>query len=78
MLKHAHSGAWVLFAYDHLFGASTLDRIEALSGLELDRTLVEPALNRSRAEQATNAKAEAEPIYQQLLERSQASSRMLN
>lgn len=74
--KHAQSGAWFFVAYDHLFQASTLDHIEAFSGHELDRTLVEPALNRSRAEQATSAEAEA--IYQQLLERSQASSRMLN
>ena len=74
--KHAQSGAWFFVAYDHLFQASTLDRIEAFSGHELDRTLVEPALNRSRAEQATSAEVEA--IYQQLLERSQASSRMLN
>jgi hypothetical protein len=74
--KHAQSGAWFFVAYDHLFQASTLDRIEAFSGHELDRTLVEPALNRSRAEQATSAEVEA--IYQQLLERSQASSRMLS
>ena len=74
--KHVHSGLWLFVAYDHLFQASTLDRIEAFSGHQLDRTLVDPALNRSRAEQATSAEAEA--IYLQLLERSQAQSRMLN
>ena len=70
--KHTHSGAWFFVAYDNLFQASTLDRIEVFSGHELDRTLVDPALNRSRAEQVTSAEAEA--IYQQLLERSQASN----
>lgn len=73
--NHARSGAWFFVAYENLFQTSTLDRIEAFSGHELDRTLVDPALNRSRAEQATSAEAEA--IYQQLLERSQASSGML-
>jgi hypothetical protein len=52
-----------------------LDFIEAFSGHKSDLTLVDPALNRSRAEQATSAEAEA--IYQQLLERSQASGWML-
>jgi hypothetical protein len=73
--KYTHSGAWLFVAYDNLFQASTLDRIEEFSGHELDRTLVDPDLNRSRAEQATSAEAKA--IYQQLLERSQASSWML-
>jgi hypothetical protein len=73
--NHAHSGAWFFVAYDNLFQASTLDRIEAFSGHKSDLTLVDPALNRSRAEQATSAEAEA--IYQQLLERSQASGWML-
>jgi hypothetical protein len=73
--KYTHNGAWLFVAYDNLFQASTLDRIEEFSGHELERTLVDTGLNRSRAEQATSAEAEA--IYQQLLERSQASSWML-
>jgi hypothetical protein len=73
--KYVHSGAWLFVTYDHLFQASTLDRIEAFSGHALDRTLVDSSLNRSRAEQASSA--EAESIYLQLLERSQASSWML-
>jgi hypothetical protein len=73
--KYTHNGAWLFVAYDNLFQASTLDRIEEFSGHELERILVDPGLNRSRAEQATSAEAEA--IYQQLLERSQASSWML-
>jgi len=69
--KHARSGAWLFIAYDSLFQASTLDRIEAFSGHELDRELVDPALNRSRAEQRISP--EAEMIYLQLLECSQGS-----
>lgn len=61
--NHVHSGARFFVAYDNLFQASTLDRIEAFSGHKSDLTLVDPALNRSRAEQATSAEAEA--IYQQ-------------
>jgi hypothetical protein len=73
--NHTHSGAWFFVAYDNFLQASTLDFIEAFSGHKSDLTLVDPALNRSRAEQATSAEAEA--IYQQLLERSQASGWML-
>ena len=73
--KHALSGEWLFVAYDRLFEDSTLDRIVAFSGHAIDRALVDPALNRSRAEQITSA--EAESIYQQLLERSLASSGML-
>lgn len=69
--KHVLSGAWLFVAYDSLFQASTLDRIEAFSGHGLDRELVDPALNRSRAEQRISAEAEA--IYQQLFERSQGA-----
>jgi hypothetical protein len=69
--KHARSGAWLFVAYDSLFQASTLDRIEAFSGHELDRELVDPALNRSRAEQRISP--EAEMIYLQLLECSQGT-----
>ena len=70
--KHAGNGEWLFVAYDSLFQASTLDRIEVFSGHELDRGLVDPSLNRSRAEQMTTPEAEA--IYQKLLERSQGSS----
>jgi len=73
--KHVQSGAWLFIAYESLFETLTLDCIEAFSGYELDRALVDPALNRSRAEQATSAEAEA--IYQQLLKLSQASSWMV-
>jgi hypothetical protein len=69
--KHANNGEWLFVAYDSLFETSTLDRIEAFSGHGLDRGLVDPALNRSRAELIATPAAEA--IYQQLLERSQAS-----
>ena len=69
--KHAQSGEWLFVAYESLFETATLDRIEAFSGHRLDRELVDPALNRSRAEQT--APPEAEAIYQQLLERSQGS-----
>lgn len=69
--KHVLSGAWLFVSYDSLFQASTLDRIEAFSGHGLDRELVDPALNRSRAEQPISA--EAEEIYQQLLELSQGA-----
>ena len=69
--KHALSGEWLFVAYESLFEDSTLDRIEAFSGHGIDRGLVDPALNRSRAEQA--ASLEAETFYQQLLERSQVS-----
>ena len=74
--KHVLTGAWLFVAYDSLFEAATLDRIEAFSGHGLDRELVDPTLNRSRAEQTTTAEAEA--IYQQLLELSQKSDWMLN
>ena len=74
--KYIHNGAWFFVNYDHLFQASTLDRIEAFSGHALDRTLVDSSLNRSRAEQASSA--EAESIYLQLLELSQVSSWMPN
>lgn len=70
--KHADTGAWLFVSYDSLFEAATLDRIEAFSGHQLDRALVDPDLNRSRAEQTTSSDAEA--IYKQLLERSQVSS----
>lgn len=73
--KHAHSREWLFVAYDSLFEDSTLDRIEVFSGHKLDRELIDPALNRSRAEQATSTEAEA--IYQQLLEKSQASRGMI-
>jgi len=72
--KHALSGEWLFVAYDRLFEDSTLDCIEAFSGHKLDRSLIDPALNRSRTEHLTSA--EAESIYQQLLELSLASSGM--
>lgn len=72
--KYTHSGEWFFVDYDDLFHNSTLDRIEAFTGHELDRILVDPTLNRSLAEQKITY--EAQDIYHQLLECSQTSYRM--
>ncbi len=44
---HAGAGRWLFVAYEQMFQPSVLDRIEAFTGHQVDRTLPSSALNRS-------------------------------
>ncbi len=71
--QHVSHGRWLFVPHESLFGADRrgLDRLEAFTGLELDRSFVQPHLHRQRGGEPVSAACRE--LYDHLLQLSRTN-----